>query len=172
MTRAMRAVGAALAALTLATGSAPAQEQAPGEVVATHGAWDVRCAEAGQKICVMSQTGKDGSGNQVLEMQLRKLEGATAPDGTPVPAAMQIVTPLGVLLPAGVRIKIDAKQERAAPYQVCTPEGCVIRQPLSADFLAELKAGANATVTVVAVPQQQVTATVSLMGFTKAFSAL
>ena len=174
MTRAMRALGAALAALALTAGSVPAQEQeqSAGEVVATHGAWEVRCVEEGQKVCVMSQVGKDASGKQVLEVQLRKLDGAKAPDGTPIPAAIQIVTPLGVLLPAGVRIKVDAKKERAAPFQVCTPEGCVVRQPLSADFLAELKGGANAAVTMVAVPQQEVPATVSLMGFTAAFDAL
>lgn len=171
MTRATRTLGAALAALTIATTGAPAQEGAAGNVVATHGAWQVRCAE-GNKVCVMSQTGKDASGKQVLELQLRKLDGAQAPDGTPVPAAIQIVTPLGVLLPAGVRIKVDAEQERVAPYQVCTAEGCVIRQPLSTDFLNELKGGANATVTLVAVPQQEVPATISLMGFTKAFDSL
>ena len=171
MTRAIRALGAALAAVMLATGGAPAQEQSPGEVVATHGAWSVRCA-GGEELCVMSQVGKDASGKEVIEVQLRKLEGATAPDGTPIPAAMQIVAPLGVLLPAGVRIRVDARQERAAPFQVCTPEGCVVRQPLSADLLNELKGGANARVTVVAVPQQEVPATISLMGFTKAFDSL
>lgn len=171
MTRATRALGAALAAVVLGTGGAPAQEQTAGEVVATHGAWSVRCA-GGEELCVMSQTGKDASGKEVIELQLRKLEGAQAPDGTAIPAAIQIVTPLGVLLPAGARIQIDAKQERAAPFQVCTPEGCVVRQPLSADLLAELKGGANATITVVAVPQQEVPATISLMGFTKAFDSL
>ncbi|HUF55502.1 MAG TPA: invasion associated locus B family protein [Thermohalobaculum sp.] len=171
MTRATRTLGAALAAVMLGTGSAPAQEQTAGEVVATHGAWSVRCA-GGEELCIMSQVGKDASGKEVIELQLRKLEGANAPDGTPVPAAIQIVTPLGVLLPAGVRIKIDAQQERAAPFQVCTPDGCVVRQPLSPGFLEELKAGANATITMVAVPQQEVPATISLTGFTNAFDAL
>ena len=171
MTRAIRALGAALAAVVLSTGTVPAQEQTAGQVVATHGAWSVRCT-GGQELCVMSQVGKDGSGQDVIELQLRKLEGATGPEGQPIPAAIQIVTPLGVLLPAGVRIKVDAQQARAAAYQVCTPEGCVVRQPLSADLLNEMRAGANAVITVIAVPQQEVATTISLSGFTKAFDSL
>lgn len=174
--RSSRALCAALAAVVIGAGSVAGQEtaaEAPaGKVVASHGAWQVRCAEGQQDLCVMSQVGKSAAGKEVLEVQLRKLSGAEAPDGTPIPAAIQVLTPLGVLLPAGVRIQVDAQEERAGPYEVCTPDGCVVRQPLSAEFLDELKAGANAKITVVAAPQEAIPVTISLMGFTKAFEAL
>ena len=120
----------------------------------------------------MSQVGKNAEGQDVLEVQLRKLSGAQGPQGTPIPAAMQVVTPLGVLLPAGLRIQVDSNQERAAPFQVCTPEGCLVRQPLTTEVLNEMKAGATAKLTVVAAPQQEIPVNISLMGFTKAFESL
>ena len=174
MTTLSRAVCAAVTALLIGTASAPAQEAeqpAAGKVVATHGDWQVRCAEA-QDVCVMSQVGRNADGQDVLEVQFRKLSGAQTPEGTAIPAAMQIVTPLGVLLPAGVRVQVDGGEQAAAPYQVCTPEGCVVRQPLTTEVLNQLKAGANAKFTLVAVPQQEIPVNISLMGFTKAFESL
>lgn len=153
--------------------AAPAQEAseqqtAPAEVKETHGAWQIRCSG---DVCVMSQAGK-ANGKDVLEIQLRKLQGTKAPDGAVVPAAMQIVTPLGVVLPAGVRIKVDSKKERAAPYETCTQGGCVVRQPIGDDFVNELKAGAKAKVTIVAMPRAEIPVDISLSGFTKAYNAL
>ena len=187
MTRVSRAVCAALAALAIGTVGAPAQEEpqapaapaqeepqapvSPGQVVATHGDWQVRCAEE-QQVCVMSQVGRNPEGQEVLEVQLRKLSGAQTPEGETIPAAMQIVTPLGVLLPPGIRVQVDGAEVGAIPYQVCTPEGCVLRQPLTSEVLNRLKAGANARMTLVALPQQEIPVDISLMGFTKAFGSL
>lgn len=147
----------------------PAQAQAQPAVRETHGAWQIRCSG---EVCVMSQAGKDGGGNDVLEIQIRKLTGAKAPDGTAIPAAIQVVTPLGVLLPAGVRVKIDEKKERGLPYEVCTQQGCVVRLPVDNAFINEMKAGASAEVTLFVLPQREIPIKVSLSGFTKAFNAL
>lgn len=166
-----RLIAAGLTALMISTGGAAAQQAAEEKVVATHGAWQVRCS-GDEDVCILSQVGKDSNGKDVLEVQVRKLNGAKAPDGTPIPGAVQIVTPLGVLLPAGVRIQVDGNKERAAPYEVCTQTGCLVRQPISTDLINELKAGAHAKVTIVAAPQQEIPVTLSLSGFTKGFGAL
>lgn len=162
------------AVLAFAAPPAPAQEQPDqqpdqGKVVATHGAWQVRCNQSGE-VCIMGQVGKV-EGKDLVEIQIRKLSGAKAPNGQPIPAAIQIVTPLGVLLPPGVRIQVDSKKERGAPFELCGEGGCIVRQPMDDAFINELKGGQVAKLTLVG-GQQAIDVDISLAGFTKAFGAL
>ncbi|MEM6678529.1 MAG: invasion associated locus B family protein [Pseudomonadota bacterium] len=162
---------AAIALVTMLAGLAglPGPAAAQQEVVRdTYGAWNVRCAE-GTETCVMQQVGKGAEGNDVLEMRIRKIEGVNAPDGEAIPAAIQILAPLGVLLPAGVRVQVDGNEVRSAPFEVCAAGGCVVRQPMSEAFLNEMKAGSTAKVTLIAAPQNEVVISISLSGFTRAF---
>lgn len=162
----------ATAALVALMVTAPlARAQQPQETVReTHGDWEIRCAQGGA--CVMAQVGKGVEGNDVIEVRVRKLDGVTGQQGEPVPAAIQILAPLGVLLPAGLRVQVDSQQVRAAPFEVCGPGGCIVRQAMSEDFLAEMKAGGTANVTLVAAPNTEVNVDISLRGFTAAFGSL
>jgi len=163
----------ALAALTL-PGPAAAQGTAPPTetVKATHGDWEIVCATAQADLCVMRQFAKNAEGRNVIDIRIRKLEGAQTPDGKTLPAAITIVTPLGVLLRAGMAIKIDEKEPRGAPFGLCLRSGCIVQQPMDEDFLGEMKAGKMAVVQVVAAPNQEIKVDISLKGFTKAFKAL
>lgn len=169
--RSRRSIALPLALALL--GAAPAAEaQAVREVKkATHGAWDVICAE-GQDICVMRQIGKDAKGNEVLAVTVRALKGVKAENGQPVPALIDIIAPLGVALRAGLRVKIDAGKERAAPYDICLANGCLVREPMSEEFLASFRNGTKAVMTLVAPQQGDISVTISLKGFTKAFGEL
>ena len=120
----------------------------------------------------MRQLGKNAEGNTVINLQVRKLEGVKSSDGTPIPAVIVIVAPLGVLLPAGIAIKIDEKEPRGAQFDICLPAGCSMRQPVTEVFLAEMKAGKTATVQLVAAPKKEIKVEISLKGFTKAYKAL
>lgn len=160
----------ALAAALVVPALAVAQERGD-ELRETHGAWQVRCAP-GTDDCVIAQVGKGPEGNDVLEVRVRKLEGVTGREGEPVPAAIQILTPLGVNLKAGVRVKVDGNEVRGAAYEICAQAGCVVREPMSADFLAEMRAGRTAQMTIVAAPSREITVDISLSGFTRAFSEI
>jgi invasion protein IalB len=59
-----------------------------------------------------------------------------------------------------------------AAYEFCLPGGCVARYPLLEDFLKMLKGGNTMDVTFAMRKQGEITATVSLQGFTKAFKSL
>lgn len=169
MIRIARLLAATALAATTLSGPAAAQT---GEVVKeTHGDWNIVCAAAGSP-CVMQQEGKGPDGSVVIDFRVRKVTDVTLPDGTSVTAAIQIAAPLGVLLLAGVQVKIDGNEARTAPFEVCGPSGCIVRQPMSADFLAELKGGSKAAISIYAVPQQLVETSISLSGFTAAFNAL
>lgn len=163
-----------LAALTLAVLCVPGQAaaQAKETVKETIGAWEIRCAADNANECVMAQTGKTADGEEALEMRVRKLVDVKTKDGKPIPAAVQIRTPLGSILPTGVRLKIDNGEPRAGLYEVCLPNGCVVRDALSEELLNMFKAGNNATLSFTMIQRGEVVTTVSLKGFTKAFGAL
>jgi len=144
----------AAGSLAIATVSASAQQTE--EVRDTFGAWKIKCAASTDR-CVMSQTGKGDNGNDVIDIRIRKLpDGTKDKDGSAVPAVIQIAAPLGVMLQAGVRLQIDDQKPRGAPFEICAPAGCVVRQPMNDAFLKQMKNGSKATVTVIAAPNKQV----------------
>ncbi len=163
----------ALAALTL-PGPVAAQEAASSNeiVKATHGDWEIVCSTAQPDICVMRQFGKNAEGKILIDIRIRTLEGVTSPDGKTFPAAIQITTPLGTILRAGVTVKIDAGEPRTGAFEVCLPSGCVLRDPMSEEFLANLKAGNVANMSFKLLRLGGLNVSISLKGFTKAFKAL
>ncbi|MEL6768364.1 MAG: invasion associated locus B family protein, partial [Pseudomonadota bacterium] len=74
--------------------------------------------------------------------------------------------------PAGVRVQVDGNEVRSAPFEQCQQGGCVVRQPMSQAFLDEMRAGSTAKVTLVAVPRQEVSVSISLTGFTRAYNEI
>ncbi len=136
-----------------------------------YGSWEVACSPQGDN-CAMAQIGKDSSGTPVLEMVVRKLKEPLEADGRTATAVLDIITPLGVVLTSGLSLQIDSGTEEAAPFQICTEQGCLVREPVDDGLIGRLKAGGNAKITVVAANQGDVSSTISLSGFTKAFNSL
>jgi len=159
--------------LDLGTGGGE-QAPAPGGVNVkrtTYKSWEVACL-ADNTNCAMAQIGKDGTGNPVLEMVIRKLPEPLEAGGEIAVAVLDVVTPLGVVLTEGLAMKIDSGKEALAPFQVCTEQGCLVREPVAEELIARLKQGNQATVRVVAANQGVVSSSISLSGFTAAYGAL
>lgn len=149
------------------------QSQQPGEVVkATHGDWQIVCPSAESTDCVMRQIGKTPDGQEALIVLVTKLDGVKAQDGRNVPAAIRILTPLGSILRAGVKVQVDASEPLTGGYEVCIPRGCVVEDPVSEELLGRLKAGSVAKMTFGMMQQGEVSVDISLNGFTKAFGSL
>ena len=154
--------------------NAPAQAAAPAGAAAqgqqTIGAWAFNCGAGAD--CAMAQIGKDSTGTPILEMVVRKLEAPLEADGRTAIAVVDFITPLGVVLTSGLELKIDGGQGEAAPFQICTEQGCLVREPVDQGLIDRLKKGNGATVMVVAANQGEVNAKISLSGFTKAYNSL
>lgn len=137
------------------------------------GDWNLVCEPGGAPPCAMTQLGKDPQGSPAIEFVVRKIDDADAQiDGIRVEAVADIVTPLGVLLEFGLRLKIDESEERGAPFRICQQHGCLVREPLSAEVISALKKGNTAMVTVAAEGAGPIDIPISLSGFTKAYSSL
>ncbi len=137
------------------------------------GDWGVICDPAGNGSCAMTQLGKDPQGSPAIEFVVRKVDEESAEiEGVKIAAVADIITPLGVLLEFGLRLKIDEGEERGAPFRICQQHGCLVREPLSTDVISSLKRGNTARVTVAAEGAGPIDIDISLRGFTKAFDSL
>jgi len=136
-----------------------------------HGDWDVACDPAGDN-CAMAQIGNDANGTPVLEMVIRQLAEPLEVGERTATAVLDVITPLGVVLTEGLSISIDGDRKESAPFQVCTEQGCLVREPVDDELIARLKRGNKAAVSVIAASQGEVSSIISLKGFTKAYDSL
>ena len=150
---------------------APAAEAEAAEVTRVqHGDWEVACAPQGGG-CAMAQIGNDSTGTPVLEMVVRKLaEPLEVNDRTAV-AVLDVITPLGVVLTEGLTMTIDSGRDESAAFQICTEQGCLVREPVGDSLIDRLKRGRVAKISVFAANQGEVTSDISLRGFTKAYDS-
>jgi len=151
----------------LSTGHA--QQGTNDELRATHGAWEVRCVK-GSDTCAMSQVGNTKGGERAMLVSIQRVSGAKTDDGSPVAAIMTVQAPLGILLPYGVRIKIDSDKVIPLPLSRCIPAGCVSQAPMLDEAVANMKKGSNAVYGIFL--EKEVLVDISLSGFTKAYNSL
>lgn len=161
---------AAPAAAPVAVQAQDAQAQAPQlKKTATHGAWDVICADNGD--CSMQQTVNGPAGGPFMLARITR----TAPRDTPngkVESVLEILVPLRVALQGGLGIQIDGGKPQRAPFNYCQPSGCVLQTPMPVAMVASMKKGVNAKVDVIMMPKSPVDVQLSLSGFTKAYNSL
>jgi invasion protein IalB len=161
--------------LTLALGllaaafSAPAMAQGQDVLKETHGDWEIRCIE-GTSTCAMSQIGNTADGKRALLVTIQRLKDAKSDEGTAIPGAMTVQTPLGVLIPYGVRLKIDSDNVIPLPLSRCVPAGCVSQAPMLDAAVSKMKKGSTAVFGFFL--DKEVLVNVSLRGFTKAYNSL
>jgi invasion protein IalB len=145
-----------------------AQPNAP-TLRATYGDWEIRCIT--DTDCVMTQLHRRSEQSADAVFTVVKPQGLTGDDGQPIEAFAEIVVPLGVYLPGGLGLKVDESPAKAAPYERCIDEGCVVRAPISPTMLANMRAGATAYIVIFGGPERPVQIPISLAGFTAAFDS-
>lgn len=138
------------------------------ELRATHGAWEIHCLK-GTETCVMQHVGKTDDGKRALLVTVERLAGVTA-EGQAVPAAMTVHTPLGVLIPYQVRVKIDEGEVMPVQLLRCLTDSCMARVPMAEQDVDMFKKGSTARFGFFLT--DEVVVDVSLNGFTAAYNAL
>ncbi len=163
------AFAAALAGLALPAQVSPGWAQQNGTVRATHGSWSIICdtpAGASSEQCIMMQNvvAEDradlGLSVVILKTADRKAE------------IMRVLAPLGVLLPTGLGLYIDKKDNGRAYFKQCFSDGCYAEVILEQQLLDTLRSGKEATFIVFATPEEGIGIPVDLTGFGEAFDAL
>src|SRR4051794_16015148 len=158
---------ALLAALALGAGALPALAQ--GVVRNTFGDWQLRCetpagAKAEQCALVQNVAAEDRPNVTLLVIVLKTADGKSR--------LLRVVAPLGVLLPAGLGLKIDQADVGRAGFVRCLTTGCVAEVVMEDNLIDQFKKGQTATFIVFQTPEEGVGIPVSLNGFGPGFESL
>jgi invasion protein IalB len=161
-----RAAVAAFAVAVLASAQ-PAQAQGP--VKNSFGDWQMRCetpagAKTEQCALVQSVQAEDKPNVTLVVIVLKTVDGKSR--------LLRVIAPLGVLLPAGLGLKIDQADVGRAGFVRCLPTGCIAEVIMDDELLGKLKGGQAATFIVFQTPEEGIGIPVSLNGFPSAFDSL
>ena len=155
-------------AVALSTaGSASAQ----GVVKNTFGDWQLRCetpAGAKSEQCAMVQNvaAEDRPNVSLVIIVLRTADRKSY--------LLRVIAPLeaGVLLPAGLGLKVDQTDIGRAGFVRCLASGCVAEVVMEDALVNQLKTGQTATFYIFQTPEQGIGIPVSLNGFAQGFDSL
>ena len=154
-------LGVALPAASAATSQ--------GAVRAKHGDWETRCetppgASYEQCAVVLSVVDQDRPNLTLVVIVLNTADRKAR--------LMRVVAPLGVLIPAGVSLRIDGEDVGRLSFLQCLANGCIAQLALDDKLLDKLKSGKTATLGVFQTPEQGVGVPASLAGFKEAYEQL
>jgi invasion protein IalB len=151
----------------LATAGAPLRAQ--GTVKSVHGDWQIRCdtppgAQGEQCALIQSVTAEDRPNVGLTVIVLKTADQKSR--------LMRVLAPLGVLLPSGLGLKIDAADVGRAGFVRCLPNGCVAEVQMDENLLKQLRSGQQATYIIFQTPEEGIGIPMSLKGFGEGFDKL
>jgi len=153
-----------LSALSFASFPANAQQsQTP------YGDWNMRCetppGAQGPQCALMQYVVAESRSNVGLSVIMLKTADGKA-------KLLRIITPLGVLLPSGLGLKIDDEDIGRAGFVRCVAEGCLAEVIMEDVLLNKLRRGQQATFIVFVSPEDGIGIPISLSGFSAGYDAL
>jgi Invasion protein B, involved in pathogenesis len=138
-----------------------------GALKSVHDDWQVRCdtpSGAQGEQCALTQSVIAEDKTDVwLRVSILK---------TAKSRLMRVVVPLGVLLPSGLRLKIDQVDVGRAGFVRCLPNGCVAEVVMDDNLLKQLRNGQTATFIIFQSPEEGIGFPINLKGFDEGFDSL
>jgi len=149
--------------------AAPDVGDAQGVVRSRHGDWETRCetppgAAYEQCAAVLSVVDQDRPNLTLVVIVLNTADRKAR--------LMRVIAPLGVLLPAGVSLRIDDSDAGRLNFLQCLANGCIAQLALDEKLLDKLKAGKTATLGIFQTPEQGVGVPATLAGFKETYEQL
>lgn len=140
-----------------------------GQVKAMYGAWKLKCAQlagAKQEKCVLVQdlALEDERHMFMTVIFLRAFDGDKK--------YLRVVAPLGMLVPAGLGLKVDGQDVGHVPFIKCFREGCVAEAVVDEQLLARFSSGQTASFIVFPAKDKGIGFPVPLSGFAEGLKGL
>lgn len=130
--------------------------------------WSVRClkTDAETDPCEMYQLLSDQQGTPIAEVTMFEL-----PDGRQARAGATVVVPLETALQQQLTVQVDDQPAKRYPFAFCNQIGCHARIGLTEQEVDVFRRGAEAVISIVPMraPDQRVSVTMSLSGFTAGY---
>lgn len=159
-----------ITATVLFLATLPLQLAAEGEVK-SYKDWGYKCESpqgSDSKLCFIFQriSSKEGD-KRIADATIAYLPKVEKP-------VMVITLPLGVFLPAGIKMQVDEAKDDAvrAPFVQCIQDGCQARIQLENKMVTKMKGGKKMIVAFLTPQQKQLAFPISLSGFTAALGSL
>jgi invasion protein IalB len=162
---------AACLLLALACPQAQAQsEVGSGQVKAMYGAWKLKCAQlagAKREKCALVQdlALEDRKNMFMTVIVLRSFEGGDR-------KILRVVAPLGMLVPAGLGLKVDGADVGHVPFIKCFHLGCVAEVVVDDQLVSKLASGRTASFIVFPTQDSGIGFPAPLAGFTEGMKGL
>ncbi len=143
--------------------------EAQGAVKSVHRDWQIRCdtppgAKVEQCALIQSVTAEDRANVGLTVIVLKTADQKSK--------LMRVVAPLGVLLPSGLGLKIDAVDVGRAGFVRCLPNGCIAEVVMDDDLIKKLRAGKTSTFIIFQTPEEGIGFPMSLAGFGEGYDKL
>jgi invasion protein IalB len=142
---------------------------AQGAVRSVHADWQIRCetppgAQGEQCALFQSVVAEDRANVGLTVLVLRTADQKTR--------LMRVQAPLGVLLPAGLGLKVDNVDVGRAGFVRCLPRGCYAEVVMDDNLIKQFRSGQTATFFIFQTPEEGIGFPMSLKGFGDGFDKL
>jgi invasion protein IalB len=121
-------------------------------------------AEKRQKCVVKYEALDPKTANVLVAVAVSTIEGEDKQD-----ILISVPTAYSLVMPAGVRFKIDEDDPISLQYAVCLPTNCQGHASLSKQVLGRMRKGKQMLIAVINVQQKPLTFQIPLNGFSKTF---
>ncbi len=148
-------------------GQTPALAQ--GVVKSKFGDWELRCETppgASREQCALLQSvaAEDKPNVNLVIIILKTADNKSR--------LLRVIAPLGVLLPAGLGLKIDQIDVGRAGFVRCLPSGCVAEVVIEDGLLEQLSKGQTGTFIIFNTPEEGIGIPLPLAGFREGYDKL
>jgi invasion protein IalB len=132
-------------------------------------AWSSTCSAVGRGValdCAAEQRLVVSETGQLIGSISVRVPGKTR---SPV---MMIQTPVGLFLPAGVKIDVDGTNELQLELQTCDGSGCYAGSAVSDSLLTSMRQGRTLNIRFQNLTKKSIDMQISLIGFTAAYNKI
>lgn len=136
------------------------------ELAPSQAEWTKVCGKdpaANKEICYTTRDfGAQADQPPVLALAIYDVKG----DETKI---VRLLMPVGLMLGPGFRFAVDKNQPEAGKFEICFPNGCFAESKVKASVIDQMKKGTTLSVIVKNQVNNEITFTMPLAGFGKAF---
>jgi len=163
------AIAGFLVAFQVAVATFPSPAFPQGAVKSVHGDWQIRCetppgAQSEQCALFQSVVAEDRANVGITVLVLKTADQKSR--------LMRVQAPLGVLLPAGLGLKIDNVDVGRAGFVRCLPRGCYAEVVMDDTLVSKLRTGQTATFFIFQTPEEGIGFPLGLKGFGEGYDKL
>eukprot|EP01037_Dinobryon_pediforme_P009607 gene9607-9684_t len=144
----------------------PQPSMAQGVVKQKFSDWEMRCETppgATRETCALVQSvaAEDRPNINLVVIAFKTADGKNR--------LMRIISPLGVLIPKGIGLRIDSADVGSTGFVRCLPTGCVAEVIMDDKLIEQLKVGKTATFIIFQTPEEGIGIPLTLAGFKEGF---